>query len=1118
MNEGSRSYTEIPVVLRPSASYLAIHLPTDTSKLATQEELASSGLHIEQHASSDSNEATLFGGFCQISAKDSLLRTIGYRIPESKRSISLTPLLFNNSLDLQLQNIIFTLSVAIRDSSVTVIENSAKGDSIIVDIITETNLVISLSIDLKAFLTNASPMLQVSNFREWSSYSVPYFFNRRKPLFLKPLDSLNSIVGLVDGGLLLLTRDSPLNEFVVTPLSDVSYFENLKSKFFSQKSATSIPDEIEIQSQKVSTRSVLDAVTIGKNILLTLSIGKLLKVWSVDTGKNIYSYDLSELLPESLGPVLISRCLPKQLFHVLDDDLFALFLPIGSNYLKIFRLKADGSVSQLKDLESPLPSANWLFHSFDAKLEDSKVAVWISWCFGNNTLLQKCEIAQDGTAVWNECLNASEARAVDDRDFHRKIQNATNPESLSRLGLRHTLDALQYDSSMLKSAVALFNRNYGFALSELSLKEKILRLVDQNLDPQSADYLSNLKKQWVRFDNVCSEVAKSTQGIVSVSYDRSIEEDDGFFWLMKTHNYSLVKRSSISDILSSGTSVIPESLDKLLQIEGIDFVSLKSLVELLNAFRQGFSSGGILKIEQNIYDSSPSQPTEKLMSAIFEGVIAGNIDSSTIGQLLQSLNSTPNCLEGMQFLTNLTTLNPLDYLPVKGVLMGNAGDGLISSNIRTEAILAKNILLELLLIVLTVDISEPMVKLFEKASTLLKRFDLILVGLNLTLDSERKQLADYGQPSNSLVMSYLKQFYEGGALVGNRNLNLLTNDVFGKLTSSEFGYFVVSSLLSCDADVGLISGLLPDLEPRTPITLMLTGLVHLKAKDSSAYEAFHQSADSICKEGERHISRVERIAIEPISSTANLLLVDSKVEYFYNLSLLFESAGLESVALKFSLDALSTKNDLHDDSDDTVILAKIFQLSLKLNEFKLSYDTILMMSPKNRKHPIKQFIYKLFHRNQLSKILEFQFTQDFDTVDDLIYDLGESSALSGDLTNALKYYRTCYSLRLKEGDFRAAVESLYRFNCIGFQLVNLHRYNNVKLLLDNYLIVFNLLHTLKDEDRWVLKRPVHLQAESSEGMEVDAGESLQGDKFVTLSELEQEYNQLNAKYGDGVIV
>ncbi|QPG76203.1 hypothetical protein FOA43_003589 [Brettanomyces nanus] len=1116
----SIQYTELSLEIDTSLQCIAIYLPTNTDRVVKKQRLSSEDLRVEVQTAENTNgtDSSSFGGFCELNALDSLCRTVAYRVSESKDSITLTPLLINNSLNLKFQSLKFVVPATIRPNCVTLIEQTDAEDTVVLDIITEANLLITLNVHLRSLLVEhpRNYPLQLDNFYSWCSYSLPYSFLDRKPFFLKGINVHTSIAALVDGGVLLLSKQSPLDSFLVIPFSDSSYFESIKSRLFSRKPAGAIPSFVDIDGERISSKAVLDIIAFQNNrYLLSVSIDKQLKVWSLSDGVCLNTYKLDDFLSDSLKPVLISRCLPKKILHLLNDSLASLFLPIGNNYLKVLNLNADGAVSEAKNIDVPLPSTNWLFHSCDAQLRNSTLKIWICWCFGGNYMLQKCELPDKGVESWTSSTSANDVEAKLQSRFIADVENATDYESLSKIGTLWVLDSFRYETSILQSAMELCSKFYEGSISGLSLKEQILKTITANKDSTDDDYLSVMKRQWLRFANVCDEVSRSFQNIISVCYDRSLDENDGFFIIMKTLNYSIVKKASIFAALTSGSDEVSETMNRIFNVEGIEFDSLKRVVKVLQEFRRRFSSADLYKLEQYLYRGKSSSTTD-LMTTIVQTCMKGRMDSSAF-DLLGSLNSIPNCWDQIQFLANASILNTLGYKPINNVSLGNVGDSLILSDVRAESVFAQDIMLDIMLVLLAAEINDPMEELFRHVSMSYQRYGMILKTLGYSLDMKSGKLIsnEVNVTSSSLVLSYIKSFHQGGALIRNKNLNLLTNDIFIKLFGDDYGYFIMSSLLALNADSYVLFDLLAYLKVKSPITLMLTGLVKMKSKDESAYDIFTESADLITG-GIKSISSRERVALEPISSLADAILTESKVEYFFNLSILFESHGMEKFALKFALDSLAARNEVQDTTDDASILAKVFKLALKLDELELSYDMISKMKFRNRKHPIKQFIYKLFQINQLSKILEFHFSEDFDAVDELIYGLGESSALTGDLSNALKYYRTCYSLRLQEGDIRAAIEALYRINCVGFELIKIGKFSDPQLLLDNYLIVFNLLHTMKEDDRWIIKHPVCFKSDGSEGdMNFDNNGTNQ---LLTFEDLEEEYNQIRARYSESIAV
>lgn len=1066
MKSSPKLYTKVQALLDGSSSCLTVTLPTSTYPVLKQQDLAPQDvIRAEAHLQGD--VLSSYGGFWQTHSKDALFHTIGYRLSQDLTSILFTPLQLNNGLNVESRSLRFVLPSAIRPNCFTV---STLNDSLLVDFITDS-LVIALKVPLNSFL-KGTKAFTATTFYQWCSYSLPYSFDERSPLFLKSLTPTSSVVALNDGGLLLLTREGELTSFLVVPFSDPSYVKSFTARLFGSRSQGSPPEHVEIDGTTVSSKAIIDAALVGSS-LVTLSVDKQLTLWSMD-GQKSNTVNLASLLPDDLDPVFITRCLPKSLLQLIGSEL-AVVLPIGSNYLKFFQVD---SLEEVNSIDIELEKELWLFHSYSVVSDNTSTKIWFSWCFGDTTILKNCELTDDDI-YWASSVMDTEIEAGLRTEWYHRLEGAETSDQATELALERVLDGFNYTDEILEQAVGLFNKSTETDLSGLSIEEKITKVVLSNIDPD----LSSVKRQWLRFDSICGEVVKPYRQLAAISYSTSPVEQDPLLLLMTSSAYSIVKKSSALTSVASGNTQVPGQMLKAFQAEGINFVSMLKLVKLIEVFRNNFGSDAILELEKLLFEQGD---TTDVMSKIFQNCVTGNIDRSVIANLLDSLNSIPSCLDCMKSLVKLPTGNT-GFRPIKNVAFGALGRSVVAGTVRLESITQRKVLMGLLLIVCTVDISDPMVRIFEQASTAYKCSDFNLKSTELPSQSA-------SITSDSLLVKYVEDSYHGGALINNSTLNLLAIDIFRSLFDESYRYYVVATLLSLKAPVAVVQGLLKYLD-NTPISVMLKGLVQLQAGDKNSYETFTTTDIAGYK-----LSSKEEEALQPIASTYTLLLTDSKAEYYYNLCELFEKKDLDSVALKFAMDALSSKNKAGDDSDDTTILAKIFQLSLKLNEFQLAYETIMKMATRERRHAIKQFVYKLFQTSQLSKILEFQFGSDFDCVDSLIYGLGESSALSGDLKNSLKYYRACYSLRLKEGDYRAAVESLYRFNCIAVEFFKMNQFNDIDLLLDHYLIIFNLLATLQNDDRWLIKPAVRLSNSLSPSM---------GDKLLTYNDLQKEYAALS---------
>ncbi|KAF6009934.1 hypothetical protein HII12_003480 [Brettanomyces bruxellensis] len=1054
------SYIEVPI-RASSISSLDIRIPDQGNH-----QLSGTFNGISQYNNENNNEnSTLFGEFYQTLYGNRLFNTVSYRVLPSRKEIVLSPVLLNNNLDIKYHPIRLMLQDAVKRNCVTILESANKQDTLIVDLITEAGYLVSMSISLNWFVESEfeTSKQQIQHLSEWYTSSRPFAFDLRGAFFMKSLDSKTNIVSLTDGSLFLTVRDAANQDLKIIPMASRDFFG---------KGQSIIPDHLKVGEIDVSTNSVLDAVVIANlHCVVTISINKNLQIWSLDTGKLLMKQSFSQYLPGESSSLLFSEYPPKQLIKSLGTDKISIVGPATVRKLYIFKINPDYTLDGLKEIALPFSGSKWLYHSYEIADRSGQLRLWILWCLGDNYLLQHGKIADGIADEWSESLTICATQSLLQQDFEAQVSNASTIEKLNNVGLLALFNGVPYDAYTIKRALTIFSRYFKVEDSTTSLKEAVLKTVNMN------GKLEESKVQWMRFKNVCEDIAKSDGSLVSLLLDQSLDEDDSFVYLMKVRGVSIIKKNSLLGSLSTGSASVSESMRNVLQVEDTSYSVALSLAKLLKQYENEFGSPGLLEIYGKL-DIADDVNIPKLMESIFGEVVSKCITKQAIQQLLGNLNSIPDALNVMQFLLRLITFNPLDYEPAKNVSWSDCGRFLLASEGRINAGFAKRMAFQLMLVLVTVDICDPAIELFESSFKLYKHTKFVLSSFSLSLDDTEKLVTEKPtDPSNAIPFNYIAKRYGKGALIRNGSVNLLMANIFKEILQDEFTLYVVSSLLSLDANAATLEYFASFIDVDSPVGKVLKGFVLLKLCSPTLHQYFVDAADAITEYSDK-VTEKEQYSIKPIESKASLLLVDSKPSYFYNLGLILQSNGSDNEALRFVLDALETKNKLQDASDDSDIVSKIFELALKLNNFQMAYDAILKMDRSIREHPIKQFVYKLFQQNELPAVLKYQFNEDFDIVDDLIYTLGETSAAGGDLQSALKYYRTSYALRLKEGDYRAAAESLYRFNCIASDKLKRKEYSDVKLLVDNYLIIFNLLHTMKTDDRWLIKRPVGIRTET----------------------------------------
>ncbi|GMF03048.1 unnamed protein product [[Candida] boidinii] len=319
------------------------------------------------------SKLTKFGGILKLNSASTIINKISYRILNDSKTIILTPLIMSNRLGLNFRSVNLILPNNIKNKCIRIIKNEKnKNDSndyFLIDLLTDLDIFISIKFKLSWFLENHDGDFNSLNFYNWCNYSVPYSFSTRPPLYLYSIDELNCLLVLKDGGILKLERKETLNsEIQVIPFSDSSYIESFRSKLFSSvlnrlgngnnntddndnnnNNENEIPnyiieDKDDKNSNKISTRAIISIAYLKEfKILITLSIDKKLKFWSLNYKKIIQEIDLNNYLPQELWKTIISKPITFELMNLIKNEInneyyLSLLLPIGEIYLKFFKI------------------------------------------------------------------------------------------------------------------------------------------------------------------------------------------------------------------------------------------------------------------------------------------------------------------------------------------------------------------------------------------------------------------------------------------------------------------------------------------------------------------------------------------------------------------------------------------------------------------------------------------------------------------------------------------------------------------------------------------------------------------------------------------------------------
>lgn len=1073
-------YTHTEVEIRNSCQLVSLQLPTDVQKCLKKLPLQDSDFASLGPDLHNTTYETSFGSFYTSKNKDSELPLFSYTVSKSNTNsfndvFTISPFQINRINDSVLYSYKFALPSPVFQNCVSISETDSD---LFVDILLESNLVITLKLNYQCFFSDK--FLSFENIHNWCNYTIPYAFNQRTPISMKNLSCFTAVISTIDGGLLLLDRSDSNLEYSITPLTSTSYMDSIKYKFFGK--SLNKNNVVEFNNLDYNISSYVDILPLTTDIFATVSIDKKLTFWSASLKKILNEVSINDYLPEIYHSSILSPYSTNSILK-LSDNLLTIFLPFVNSTILIFSLNFENDCvlpNLSTKIESPNYNDQWKPIGYCIFHQNETLNISISWIFGESTLFESCKISNDSnnTVEWTSAIDSNKFKEIKNKEFLNKVNNFQDLNVLNSYCNRFIQS--QYNLQSIELVFELLNKKFDLTKN---LDGQIIEIVKEK-----SDSLTDYKTEWVKFISICQDVEnKISKKIISITIDPSDEYSDNPFIVIlnNNNNYSLITKSSLFESLYFNINNDIEINSKFVDvIEDIDITELSKLVKLILDYSKGYSTKVSTNISNLIINNE--NDTKKLMTEIFDKYIIKIADNTVVFKLLEMLSSIKNAPDLMKFLSiSLTTLFDEYRNSNIGCPFIKENESLIINSILSNNLVAKKIIFGLILILSTIDISEPVIILFSNLIEIFKFIELFEDVCYI--------------PNKNLIIDYLK-LKNKSIYIKNNTLQLTITNILKQLFNKDFIYFIISELIS-NKNILIVKDFIKYLPIVSPLSTILKSLILLEeGKSRESKELFLNNFEKIIKYCEE-ITDDEKISIESIRGLSSLILVNSKVDYFYNLSIIFESKKYYIEALELSLKSSKMMNEENkiDEDKEYDIFYKIFELSLKLKQYDMSFESIKEMKFKNRVIPIKKFIYKLFQENQLNKVVEYAYAEDFELVDSLIFGMGEevlkSMEMLGDIKLALKYYRICYSLRMKCGDYRGAIESLYRFNSVvNYKNDNLkNNEEKNKILKDNYVIMINLLKSLNEGDRWCILKAL-------EG-------SNEGDKVVYDTDLEEEYEK-----------
>lgn len=1028
-------YSEV-VVKQPSVEDRVVVLPIATSREG------SPGVDGSFEA-----KLTRFGKLIPTSG---LLDQVSCRLLNDLRTIVLTPISLNSVLGVQLQRIVLKLPDFVLPGCIALF--LIDDSSLSLQMFTNEGLFITLYVKLEDFIFGSA--FSLANFKEWGNYDMPYSIETRNPHSLWVLSENLTVVPFTDGGLLQLRRSERFSAIESIVFNDSSYFDSL-TKFFKKN-----PDN-EYIDNKISVKTIISCVLLNSQYLLTLSINKKLRIWSLHTNSVIFEQELVAS-PNHFDPH------SSNLSKLIDSPatnafILATLVPLKEERIIIWNLSIENDQCSLNEISKVKPpkfdQTSWVTQSYMVQKSLGSDSLKILLLLRSNKLeklLQGNIDLNTNEITWFNSQNSKIEELPD------SVTNLHFPESINEYYLSKFLTT--YNQLILETVLNIFQSHYNYKTSSNKLQDQILEVVQYNLDANDLEYLKNLKNQWSKFDGSCKELLKQCSEPVDIGYSSHTD----IIYVMKSLGLSIFKKSSHIQLLSQNTLHNQQELQLPINFPNskINSTNVSQLISLASDFKKIIDEVALNDLEFNIITVDD---IETQMAKLFEELVSPSLNEDLISQLLTRLSSIPNVLDVIDYVSgSLGYPNKGRFISSK---LSNLGRSILLESLKSDLLLYKNFTIGLLLIMLVIDNNDQVNGFFQKLCSKYKSYCLI----SRTVNDE------------DLFWNIVFENFDldGFRILNVDQLNEVVEAIFEyALSSNSFLYKSVVSLLSLNKAQEIVKLGSMDFLSKSPIDIFLKSLVYLKlGEDDKAFKMLTQNASRII---EYELDANESSDLELISSLS-LVFGSSPMRFYIVLTNFF--IDNDYIKNAYNLAKLALQNyDITKDSeskDSDTIHWNLFQLSLKLSDYDTSFQSINSLSQSLRLKALKIFVLNLLETKSVKVLLDYNFKENIPVIDSIILSLATQQDF---LMNSLNYYKVLYSWRLSLGDKRGAAEALYGF-IRKFEGESFDQSKSKSL----YLTILNVLRTIRDtDDQWIV---------------VDALDETRDDEILSFNDLQKEFDR-----------
>jgi hypothetical protein len=982
-------------------------------------------------------------------------KKINYRILEDSYSVVLSPLALVNNFNVPLRSLKINLPDQIRSNCLTISQYTTVDNeaAIVIDTITETNVLITAIVKLSDFIAASQPTISSDNYREWCNISQPYGFDIRKPHILYAYRHDCLVILLKDGGIIALQRHS---NFETEPVifNDNSYLESLGQlwKPWSKKP--------HFNDKELSEKTAIEVIHF-QDYLLTVTINRHLRIWSMTSHSLVLEKNLAEFWQSNNDNRLFFDSTPTKLLDVFTADIFGtnisyltVFLPFGNGTFKIFSLNAESF--DIIDLGSKytfdvcIPSSNsiWQVGDFQlTKLEDS-LQLWVLWKSNTSSFIQNLEIDQDLNAQWY---------GVHDSTINLAKRYT---ESWSEYYIRKLFKSGLYSKQIIETALPIFEEHFlgkieSESFDDLSLCDRVIKSVSRGIT-MNPMYQLTLETQWGRFYSLCQEFKNQADEPLKLHVETNAEN----IIVVNREDFAFVRPISETELLDYNKHLKLDAIGHLSHIgEHLKFL------RIITDFKESLSGDSLTVVQSEVLRifSHPSQTTDVILSSIYDSNLKEHVNPVNLTKLVQELTQFENVFSLVQDILKLQ-VKPVESPSLTKSRFTSFGVEILSEVMRDIVQVQRDVLFCLLILLLVLefddknvfnDVSKEIVKLLINFEIFQESFE---VGIN------NQGSIEVDEPMNSgknLVQLVLASKYPDNFPVSQFHIvSFITNQVLPFIATPEYLQWVTTLLISKDLSDVVYNRLLRFFDFTAVFNLLKAVVFFKTAQPVKASKYFANHADEISK---HQLTPLEKTAFKPVQDFLVFFNPNSG-KYYLNVAILFlNNLNFDQAHFFISLLAEKRSGTGFDKKYLEHESYTLFTIAIEKLDFVLANDALPhIKDPKLREEAMTKFLYAMCKHQQINKLNEFSSFKGDAQMDELIL----KRAQTNDVSKSLWFYQVLYSHRLACGNFRGAAEGLYEFIVRNKGSTE----DAIRLVLaELYSVVLNLVVTLNEDDQWLIR-------------------------------------------------